>query len=153
MLFFRPRLNILIFLPIWGWKYSGQLLLNYSFRLFRFRMCWGINCNSKFSRQKYFQNNWKKINALCLSKQHSVILFPLTPLLGTFRPICYQEQKKMAWNEIINPAYCKPRLIKGCHSFECFTVKFWIFEIMGFVRMFWKKNVQEASFPKISISG
>ena len=27
------------------------------------------------------------------------------------------------------------------------------FEIMGFVRIFWKNNVQEAHLPKMSISG
>ena len=26
-------------------------------------------------------------------------------------------------------------------------------EIMGFVRIFWKNNVQEANLPKMSISG
>ena len=70
--------------------------------------------------------------------------------------MCYQGQKKMAWNEIINPAYRKPQFIKGCQwsgSFDGVTIKFWIFEIMGFGRIFWKDNVQEALVPKMSISG
>ena len=38
------------------------------------------------------------------------------------------------------------------------VLKWWrhkneISEIMGFVRIFWKKNVQEAYLPKMSISG
>ena len=38
------------------------------------------------------------------------------------------------------------------------VLKWWrhkneISEIMGFVRIFWKTNVQEASLPKMSISG
>ena len=28
-----------------------------------------------------------------------------------------------------------------------------MYEIMGFVRMFWKNNVQEVNLPKMSISG
>ena len=42
MLLFRSRLNILIFLPILGWKYSC-ILVNYSLWHFRFRIYWGIN--------------------------------------------------------------------------------------------------------------
>ena len=56
----------------------------------------GHKLQFKIFPPKIFPEKLKKINALCLSKQHSVILFPLTPLLGTFRPICYHEQKKMA---------------------------------------------------------
>ena len=38
------------------------------------------------------------------------------------------------------------------------VLKWWrhkneVSEIMGFVRIFWKTNVQEASLPKMSISG
>ena len=39
---FRPRLNIVIFLPILGWKYSC-ISLNYSLWHFLFRIFWSIS--------------------------------------------------------------------------------------------------------------
>ena len=36
---------------------------------------------------------------------------------------------------------------------KCWRHKNEISEIMGFVRIFWKNNVQEAYLPKMSISG
>ena len=41
MLFLWPMLNILIFLPILGWRYSCIILINCSLSLFRFRMSVG----------------------------------------------------------------------------------------------------------------
>ena len=48
-LFFLPRLNIPIFLPILGWKYSCNSL-NYSLWHCRLRMYWGINYKCLVSR-------------------------------------------------------------------------------------------------------
>ena len=47
--FFRPRLNILIFLSI--------LFLNYSLLHFRFRKYWGIN----YSQCKFFSSCWRAL--------------------------------------------------------------------------------------------
>ena len=42
ILFLRPRLNILTFLPILGWRYSCNIFSgNYSLRHFHLRMYWG----------------------------------------------------------------------------------------------------------------
>ena len=47
---------------------------------------------------------------------------------------------------------------KNLQKFHFKKLKWWrhkneIFEIMGFVKIFWKNNVQEAYLPKMSISG
>ena len=51
-LFFLPRLNIPIFLPILGWKYSCNIL-NYSLWHFCLRMYWGINNTSVWCLDLY----------------------------------------------------------------------------------------------------
>ena len=48
--------------------------------------------------------------------------------------------------------------VRRCLPFAHRVLKWWrhkneISEIMGFVRIFWKSNVQEAYLPKMSISG
>ena len=81
ILFFRPRMNILIFLPILGWIYTHCILvlfLNCGTWHFRFVMYWGINyfkCSVSRTVSHYILHMLhRSARSRCHVRHHLVIL-------------------------------------------------------------------------------
>ena len=87
-------------------------------------------------RVAYFTDGKKHPPQACREGGAKGVLVPPSPQQASEVHFLIDQWLKMKWNRVLK-----------------YDVKNEISEIMGFVRIFWKNNVQEAYSPKMSISG